>query len=62
LRQPDLGTSLLVAASGLFGIFMAGIGWRFIIGAALAALLSAWPAWMFCSGLPEAAYSDDAES
>ena len=26
LGQPDLGTSLLIAASGLFGIFMAGIG------------------------------------
>jgi uncharacterized protein (DUF58 family) len=30
LRQPDLGTSLLIAAAGLFGVFMAGIGWRFI--------------------------------
>ena len=47
VRQPDLGTSLLIAASGLFGIFMAGIGWRFILGAALVALLSAWPAWTF---------------
>ncbi|MEE4279866.1 MAG: rod shape-determining protein RodA [Halieaceae bacterium] len=47
LRQPDLGTSLLVAAAGLFGIFMAGIGWRFIGGTALVALLSAWPAWRF---------------
>ena len=25
--QPDLGTSLLIAASGLFVLFMAGIGW-----------------------------------
>ncbi|MFK7828170.1 MAG: rod shape-determining protein RodA [Congregibacter sp.] len=47
VRQPDLGTSLLIAASGLFGIFMAGIGWRFILGTALVSLLSAWPAWMF---------------
>lgn len=47
VRQPDLGTSLLIAASGLFGIFMAGMGWRFIIGAALTAVFSAWPAWMF---------------
>ena len=47
IRQPDLGTSLLIAASGLFGIFMAGIGWQFIGGAALAAVLSAWPAWLF---------------
>ena len=47
VRQPDLGTSLLIAAAGLFGIFMAGIGWRFILGAILAAIMSAWPAWMF---------------
>lgn len=47
IRQPDLGTSLLIAASGLFGVFMAGIGWRFIIGTALTGVLSAWPAWMF---------------
>lgn len=47
VRQPDLGTSLLIAASGLFGVFMAGIGWRFIFGTVLAAVFSAWPAWMF---------------
>jgi rod shape determining protein RodA len=47
LRQPDLGTSLLIAAAGLFGVFMAGIGWRFILGTVAAALASAWPAWMF---------------
>jgi len=47
IRQPDLGTSLLIAAAGLFGVFMAGIGWRFIIGAALAAIFAAWPAWLF---------------
>ena len=32
MRQPDLGTSLLVAASGAFTLFLAGIRWR-IIGA-----------------------------
>ncbi len=47
LQQPDLGTSLLIAASGLFVLFMAGIGWRYIIGAVLLAIASAWPAWMF---------------
>ncbi len=47
LQQPDLGTSLLIAASGLFVLFMAGIGWRYIFGAAILALASAWPAWMF---------------
>ncbi len=35
LRQPDLGTSLLVSASGLFVIFLAGLSWRFIIGGAI---------------------------
>lgn len=47
VRQPDLGTSLLIGASGLFGIFMAGISWRFIAGTGLVAVFSAWPAWMF---------------
>ncbi len=45
--QPDLGTSLLVAASGLFVVFMAGIRWSYIFGAALAFVASAWPAWLF---------------
>jgi rod shape determining protein RodA len=30
-RQPDLGTSLLVASSGLFVIFLAGLSTRFIV-------------------------------
>jgi len=47
LQQPDLGTALLIAASGLFVLFMAGIGWRYIVGAAVLAVASAWPAWLF---------------
>ena len=47
VRQPDLGTSLLIAAAGLSGIFMAGIGWPWMLGAALAAVFSVWPAWLF---------------
>ena len=31
LRQPDLGTTLLVAASGLFVIFFAGLSWKLIL-------------------------------
>ncbi|MFP5467321.1 MAG: rod shape-determining protein RodA [Gammaproteobacteria bacterium] len=31
LRQPDLGTTLLVVASGLFVIFFAGLSWKLII-------------------------------
>lgn len=45
--QPDLGTSLLIAASGLFVLFLAGIGWRYIVGAVFAAVASAWPVWMY---------------
>jgi len=47
LRQPDLGTALLIAASGIFVLFMAGIGWRYIVGAVVAAVVSAWPVWQF---------------
>ena len=47
LQQPDLGTALLIAASGLFVLFMAGIGWSYIFGAVVLAIASAWPAWMF---------------
>jgi rod shape determining protein RodA len=47
LQQPDLGTALLIAASGLFVLFVAGIGWRYIFGAVIAAAASAWPAWQF---------------
>lgn len=36
MRQPDLGTALLVAASGLIVVFLAGIQWRWIAGLFLA--------------------------
>ncbi len=45
--QPDLGTALLVAASGAFVIFMAGISWWQILAGILAALAAIWPAWLF---------------
>ncbi len=31
-RQPDLGTSLLIAASGFYVLFLAGLSWKIIIG------------------------------
>ena len=46
-KQPDLGTSILIAASGLFVLFLAGISWRFILGAAGILLLSFYPLWHF---------------
>ena len=47
LQQPDLGTSLLVATSGLAAIYMAGIQWRYIFSMMALALISVWPAWVF---------------
>ncbi len=47
LQQPDLGTSLLVATSGLAAIYMAGIQWRYIFSMMVLALVSIWPAWVF---------------
>ncbi|MBF8999785.1 MULTISPECIES: rod shape-determining protein RodA [Vibrio] len=35
-KQPDLGTSILIAASGVFVIFLAGISWKYIIAACVA--------------------------
>ncbi len=31
-KEPDLGTSILVAVSGLFVLFLAGLSWKYIIG------------------------------
>ncbi len=45
--QPDLGTAILVAASGLFVVFMAGISGAQILGGSLVALAGIWPAWLF---------------
>lgn len=45
LKQPDLGTSILIMASGIFVIFFAGLPWRVILGlfaAAAAALPLMW--------------------
>jgi rod shape determining protein RodA len=44
LKQPDLGTALMVAASGFYVIFLAGLSWKMLIGLFVAA----------CAGLPVA--------
>ena len=46
-KQPDLGTSLLVLASGAFVVFMAGLQWRWIVGAAAAVVPIAIGMWYF---------------
>jgi rod shape determining protein RodA len=45
--QPDLGTAILVSASGVFVVFMAGISGLQILSATLVALAGIWPAWLF---------------
>ncbi|ROR34687.1 rod shape-determining protein RodA [Inmirania thermothiophila] len=47
VRQPDLGTGLLVGASGLAALFLAGLPWRWMLGGALAAAAGAPLAWHF---------------
>lgn len=47
LKQPDLGTSLLVAVSGLLVLYFAGLSWRYIVVALIAGLASLYPAWQF---------------
>ncbi len=35
VNQPDLGTGLLITASGFYILFLAGLNWKFIVGVAL---------------------------
>lgn len=46
-KQPDLGTAILVAASGLFCLFFAGLGWRYVIAAGGLAAIAAPIMWFF---------------
>ena len=46
-RQPDLGTALLIAASGIIVIILAGMSFRLIIGLGLAAIPGAAVLWNF---------------
>ncbi len=36
VRQPDLGTALLISAAGAYVLFLAGLSWRIILGVAAA--------------------------
>ena len=45
--QPDLGTAILVAVSGFFVLFLAGLSWRYILTAAGVLVASIWPLWAF---------------
>ncbi|KJH79313.1 rod shape-determining protein RodA [Stutzerimonas stutzeri] len=47
LKQPDLGTSMLVLVSGAFVLFIAGLRWRWILGAIAALVPVAVAMWYF---------------
>ncbi len=47
LKQPDLGTSLLITSSGIFVLLLAGMSWRIVFGLLTMAALSAPLLWNF---------------
>lgn len=47
IEQPDLGTSILVATSGMMVLFFSGLLWRYIAAAVVVFGASLWPIWHF---------------
>lgn len=47
IKQPDLGTAILVAASGLICLFISGLRWRYILGSILLVGAASVPMWHF---------------
>lgn len=45
--QPDLGTSILIASSGIFVMLLAGLSWKYIASAVTLLLASAYPIWEY---------------
>ena len=46
MRQPDLGTAILIFSAGFFVIFLAGLSWKLLLASAVAAAVAipfAWP-------------------
>ena len=46
-EQPDLGTSILIASSGVFVLFLSGLSWRLIGFLSSIVALAAWPFWHY---------------
>lgn len=46
-RQPDLGTALLIASSGFFVVFLAGLQWRLLVFSTIVAAAAAPLLWHF---------------
>ncbi len=45
MKQPDLGTALLIAASGFYVLFLAGLSWRLLLGSCISAAVLAPVFW-----------------
>lgn len=46
VRQPDLGTALLVGSAGFLAIFLAGLAWRLLAGIGILGLVGAVSVWL----------------
>jgi rod shape determining protein RodA len=44
-KQPDLGTAVMILASGFFVIFLAGLSWKVIAGLGVAGVAAMFPLW-----------------
>jgi rod shape determining protein RodA len=44
-KQPDLGTALLISASGFYVLFLAGLSWRIMLGLLVSSIASAPLLW-----------------
>ncbi len=49
-KQPDLGTAVLILASGGYVLFLAGLSWKIIVGLSVAGLAAAPIAWSMMHG------------
>lgn len=41
MKQPDLGTALLITAAGFYVLFLAGLSWKLLLGSALSLAIAA---------------------
>ena len=47
IKQPDLGTAVLIASAGFFALFLAGLRWRLLLGIAIVGAALAYPVWHY---------------
>jgi rod shape determining protein RodA len=46
-KQPDLGTAIILAGSGMFVLFLAGLRWRYIVGSLILLIPLSWVLWEY---------------